>query len=118
MSTAVLIGVLIVALLVGVGVVVFYNTQDYTYNLDLDDDIPTSDIYVTLSANGAWNGTGYTIDEANQNVESISMLLGKMKFKNEGVLSRVVEIPRLIACFDLTATSANTRTDGSPYTFA
>ena len=118
MGTAVLVGVLIVALLVGVGAVVFYYSQDYTYSLDLEDDIPTSEVYVTLSSNGVWNGTGYEINESARNIESISMLLGKMKFKNDGIISRVVEVPRLIACFDLTGTAANTGTTGAPYTFA
>ena len=118
MSTAVLVGVLIVALLVGIGAVVFYNAQDYTYSLDIEDDIPTSDVYATSSSNTLWNGTGYEINESNRNIQSISVLLGKMKFKNEGVLSRVVEVPRLIACADLTGTAANTGTSGAPYTFA
>jgi len=118
MGGAVLVGVLIVALLVGVGTVVFYYAQDYTYSLDIEDDIPTSDVYVTLSSNGVWNGTGYEINESARSIQLISMLLGKMKFKNDGVISRVVEVPRLIACFDLTATAANTRVDGYPYTFA
>ena len=118
MGSAVLVAVLIFALLVGIGTVVFYYAQDYEYTLDLEDDISTSDIYVTLSSNGVWNGTGYEINESNRNIQSISMLLGKMKFKNDGVISHVIEVPRLIACVDLTSTSANTITDGSPLQFA
>ena len=118
MSNAILIGVLIAALLVGIGAVVFYNVQDYIYNLDLEDDIPTSDIYVTLSDGAIWNVFNYSVNESARNIQSISILLGKMKFKNDGVLSRVVEVPRFIACADLTATAANTGTTGVPYTFA
>ena len=118
MGNALLAALLALALLVGIGTVVFYYSQDYTYTLDIEDDIPTSEIYVTLSGGEIWNGLNYSINESARSIASVSMLLGKMKFKNEGVISRVIEVPRLIACVDLTASSANTRVDGYPYTFA
>ncbi len=105
MNRPVLVAVLIFALAIGVGAVLFYYAQNYTYSLDLENDISTSNIHVTLSYSPyMWNGTGMALNESERKIEFISMPLGKMKFKNEGVISRVIEVPRLFACFDLTNT--------------
>ncbi len=118
MNNAILVGVLIFALVIGVGAIIFYYAQDYTYTLDLKEDISTSNIQVTLSKGWSWNGTSNLLNESARNIESISMALGKMKFKNDGVISRLFEVPKLAACFDLTASAANMRVDGSQSTLA
>lgn len=112
---AVLVTTLIFTLLVGVGSIVFYYAQDYTYSLDLENDISTSDIHVILSSSGIWNwnGTVSFLNESEKNIELISMSLGKMKFKNNGVISRIVELPKLIACFDFKNTSVK-QAEGYP----
>ncbi len=112
-----LVTALMFTLLVGVGAIIFYYAQDYNYSLDLKNNIPTSDIHVTLTPGWSWNGTANFINESAKNIESISMSLGKMKFKNDGVISRIIEVPKLIACFDLKNTAVN-QVEGSPYTFA
>lgn len=114
MKNIVLVIVFILALLVGFGTVIFYNMQDYKYTLELKNNIPTSEIYVSLSlpTDGTQivkqifeNDLNPGINWSNQNIQYVSMLLGEMKFENNGALSHIIKIPRLIACFDLSATS-------------
>ncbi|MBS3084043.1 hypothetical protein J4423_04530 [Candidatus Pacearchaeota archaeon] len=127
MKNIILIGVLIIALLVGFGTVIFYNVQDYEYSLELKESIPTSEVYVTLSQSypvmqnfGGLQavGNGSLSNMSEQNIQYVSTILGKMTFENKGVLSRVVEIPRLIACADLTATSTNLGFGGNNWVLA
>ncbi len=113
-----LVTALMFTLLVGVGAIVFYYSQDYTYSLDLTKDISTSDIYITWLPGWSWNGTVSLPNESLATIGSISLILGKMKFKNDGLTSRVIVVPRLIACFDSTNTLANKRVDGSSDSFA
>ena len=113
MRNIILASILIVALLIGFGTVIFYNIQSYEYNLDLKETIPTSDVYVTLSPESQFgNLFGGLLNNSNQlsqfpkTIQSISMTLGEMSFENKGSLSRVIEIPRLVACADLSSTPA------------
>jgi len=123
MKNIILIGVLIIALLVGFGTVIFYNVQDYEYNLELKDNIPTSEVYVILSQSYPVFGSipvegNSSLPMSEQNIQYVSTILGKMTFENKGVLSRIIEIPRLIACVDLTATSTNSGFGGNNWVLA
>ena len=126
MRNIVLISVLIIVLLVGIGTVIFYNIQDYDYNLELKDNIPTSEVYVTLTPEyqlrNAFGNVLNNSPEIQPTIQSVSMILGKMNFENKGSISRVIEVPRLVACVDLSLTpsysSPNRISTWAPTTFA
>ena len=126
MKNTILGVVLVLALFFAIGSVVYYNIQDYEYSLDLENDLPISKVYVTLSPEyQLGNLFGNIINnsaEIKPTIQSISLVLGEMNFENKGTLSRVIEIPRLVACIDLSLTpaynSASRISTGAPSTYA
>lgn len=105
MAKIILIGILIIALIVGVGSVVFYNSQSYDFEISLKENIPAKDIFVRSSSNRIWNGTDY-VTGVNR-IETFSVNLGEMNFENKGVLDQVIEFPKLAACLDLSSATFN-----------
>ncbi|MBS3099544.1 hypothetical protein J4462_04990 [Candidatus Pacearchaeota archaeon] len=110
MRNIVLISVLIIALLVGFGTVIFYNIQDYEYSLELKESISISEVYVALTPEyqlrNAFGNILNNSPEIQPTIQDISMILGKMSFENKGSISRVIEIPRFVACVDLSLTQS------------
>lgn len=110
MRNIILTIILIVALLFGGGSVIYYNIQDYEYSLDLSEQIPTSEVFITPSPQTQFgNIFGALLNNSNivqtpPMIQSFSVILGEMNFENKGSLSRVIEVPRLVGCVDLFST--------------
>ena len=128
-----LIIALIVAFVIGIGAVIFSYSQKYTYSLDFKENISTSEIYVTLSGTTVWipdggeqntaetlfglpSGTNF-YNESDKKISAISFVIGKIKFKNEGVFTQVIEYPVLVAHVGLEHTSANLNISNVDYNF-
>ncbi|MSS74294.1 hypothetical protein EXS72_01505 [Candidatus Pacearchaeota archaeon] len=117
MEKNILIIILILSLFVGFGTIITYYSQDYTYTLNIKEEILTSEVYVTLTNGMTFNrGSNsvfgipltegnWTFNESDRTIQSASLILGNMNFKNEGIFSRVVEVPRFVTCINFNATS-------------
>ncbi|MBM3232516.1 hypothetical protein FJZ21_04045 [Candidatus Pacearchaeota archaeon] len=119
MKNTILAIILVLAIIFAVAAVIFYNVQDYEYSLDLEETISTDKIFVKLSPEAQlYNAFGGLINNSiappKRNMQSFSTTLGKMTFENKGALSRVVEIPRLVACLDLGETAIFSSTNTIP----
>jgi hypothetical protein len=109
MRNAILLIVLILALLTGVISVAYYAVQEYEYSLDLEEEIPVSNVFVVSPEAQLRDLFGGIINNSNigqtpSTIQSFSVILGKMSFENKGSLSQIVEVPRLMACVDLSST--------------
>lgn len=105
MRNLILWTVLILALLVGVVSVVYYSFQGYESNLTLKDEIPASSIYIGYSfpeqINQIIQAVSNNTDPTPKKIEYVSMTIGEINYENKGSISRVFELPRLLACVDI-----------------
>lgn len=107
MRNLILWTILIAAVVLGAGTLIYYALQDYNYSLVLKDEIPANEIYLGFSftdqfkdiiaANPALNSTTIPTPKI---IQYVSIGLGDITYENKGSISRSFEFPRLLACVD------------------
>jgi len=105
MRNLILWTILILALLVGVVSVIYYNLQVYESEIILKDEISSSSVYIGYSfpdqINQIIKAVSNNTDSTPKNINYISMTLGEINYENKGGISRPFELPRLLACIDI-----------------